>query len=131
MDWEKLTDDATIANDAELWRRIPPVWVVPDKNAECMRVSSAAFANSRNGSPTSVLLATIVRETGRTDADVLAHFEGFALASLTAGQARECKQEVARNPLPDEPAHAYVIGKKTKGAKKCLARSAKWVISPE
>ena len=131
MDWERLTDDATILNDAELWRRIHPGWVVPDESADRMRVSSAAFANSRNGSPTSVLLATIVRETGRTDADVLAHFEGFALASLTAGQGRECKQEVARNPLPDEPAHAFVLGKKTKLAKRCLARSAVWVISPE
>ena len=131
MDWERLTDDATIPNDAELWRRIHPEWVVPDENADGMRVSSAAFDNSRDGSPTSVLLATIVRETGRTDADVLAHFEGFALASLTAGQARECSQEVARDPRPEEPAHAYVLGKKTQGAKKCLARSAKWVISPE
>ena len=133
MDWEKLTDDATIANDAELWRRIHPDWVVPDENTDRMRVSSAAFDNSPDGSPTSVWLATIVRETGRSDADVLGRFEGegYRLASLTAGQARECKQRIARNPLPDEPAHAFLVGKKTKGAKKCLARIAKWVISPE
>ena len=131
MDWEGLTDDGTIPTDAELWRRIHPDWVVRDENVDALRVSSAAFDNSRDGSPTSVLLATIVRETGRTDFDVLATFEGYALASLTAGQARVCDHGVARDPLLDEPAHAFVFGTKTKKAKRCLARSAEWVVSPE
>lgn len=131
MDWERLTDDAAIPKGAELWRRIHPTWVVRDDNVDALRVSSAAFDNSRDGSPTSVLLAKIVRETGRTDFDVLATFEGYALASLTAGQARECHQGVARDPMPDEPAHAFVFGTKTKTAKRCLARSAEWVIPPE
>lgn len=131
MDWEGLTDDAAIPTDAELWRRIHPNWVVRDDNADAIRVSSAAFDNSRDGSPTSVLLAEIVRETGRSDMDVLSAFEGYALASLTAGKARGCDQGVARDPLPDEPAHAFILGTKTKRAKRCLARSAEWVVSPE
>ncbi len=131
MDWEGLTDDATVSEDAELWRRIPPVWAVRDENAGGVRVSSAAFDNSRDGSPTSVLFAAIVLEGGRRDMDVLARFDGYALVSLTAGQARQCNQGVARDPLPDEPAHAYVFGPKSKQNKRCLARHAVWVIYPE
>ena len=72
----------------------------------------------------------IVWETGRTDVDVLSGFEGYSLASLTAGQARSCDQGVARDPLQDEPAHAFLFGKKTKTSKRCIARSTEWVISP-
>jgi len=127
---QRLVDDATITNDAELWRRIHPTWVVHDENTEGVRVSSAAFDNSPDGSPTSVLLADTVRETDRTAENVIAGLGGYALASITAGQARDCKQGVARNPLPNEPAHAYVFGQKTKALKRCLARHAEWVISP-
>ncbi len=128
---EWLVDDATITNDSELWRRITPLWVVRDENAGGLRVSSAAFDDSRDGTPTSVLLATIVRETGRTDTTVLESYEGYGLASLTAGEARGCKQDVARDPLPEEPAHAFIFGVKSKANKRCLASSAVWVISPE
>lgn len=127
---ERLVDDAGITDDSELWRRVHPTWVVPDRNSGSMRVSSAAFDNSPDGSPTSVLLADLVRETGRTADDVIAGFDGYALASITAGQARDCEQGVARNALPTEPAHAYVFGRKTKILKRCLAQHAEWVISP-
>lgn len=127
---ERLVDDATIGNDAELWRRIHPQWVVPDGNTGSVRVSSAAFDNSPDGSPTSVLLAGLVRQTDRGAEDVIAGFDGYFLAALTAGQARDCQQGVARNPLEDEPAHAYVFGQKTKPLKRCLARHATWVIAP-
>ena len=127
---ETLVDDATITKDSELWRRIHPTWVVPDQNAGNMRVSSAAFDDSPDGSPTSVLLADLVRETGRTADDVIAEFDGYALASITAGQVRDCEQGVARDALPNEPAHAYVFGLKTRYLKRCLARHAEWVISP-
>jgi len=127
---ECLEDDATIVDASELWRRIHPGWVVPDENTGGMRASSAAFDNSPDGSPTSVLLADIVRGTGRTPGDVIAEFDGYALSSITAGQARGCKQGIARDPLPSEPAHAHVFGRKTKAAKRCLAGHARWVIEP-
>jgi len=128
---ERFTDDTTIADDSELWRRIHPTWVVFDGNTGTWQVSSAAFDDSKNGSPTSVLLADLVRESGRTAQDVIANYSGYSLASITAGEARGCGQGVARNALPDEPAHAYVFGQKTKAAERCLARHAKWVIAPQ
>lgn len=127
---EGLVDDATIADDSELWRRIHPDWIVPNQNIHGLRVSSAAFDNSKDGSPTSVLMADLVQETGRDAQNVLAGFEGYALASITAGQARHCNQGVARDPLPEEPAHAYIFGEKKKTIKRCLAQHAEWVVSP-
>lgn len=121
------SDDHTIVDDAVLWRRIHPRWVVPDED-QGSRISSAAFDDSRDGSPTSVLLADVVTETGRSATDVLSGLEGYGLASLTAGAARSCHQGVARDPVEDEPAHAIVFGNKSTGNRRCLARSTIWVI---
>jgi hypothetical protein len=63
----------------------------------------------------------------------LAGTEGFALAAVTAGLARECGQGIARDPLPDQPAHALVFaqrGTKTKSVMRRLAKAARWVIEP-
>jgi hypothetical protein len=78
----------------------------------------------------SVVLAEVIAEMGRAPADVLAGCDGFALAMITAGLARECKHGVAREPLPEEPAHAIVFGKKTKPVIRKLATGARWVIPP-
>jgi hypothetical protein len=37
---------------------------------------------------------------------------------------------IARDPLPDEPAHALVFGKKTKAVKSRLAKGSSWVVPP-
>ena len=127
---QSYADDPTIADDAALWRRIHPEWAVPDENRGGLRVSSAAFANSRDGSPTSILIAETVASSGRGPEDVLQAFDRYGLASLRAGQARGCGQRVARDPLPDEAAHGLIVGDKTRWAKRCLAAAAVWVISP-
>jgi hypothetical protein len=126
-----LVDDPAITNDESLWRRIHPDWVVPDQNRGGVRVSSAAFDDSHDGSPLSVLLAGVVRATGRGPENVLVGFLGYALASITAGDARTCGQGVAPTPRSDEPAHASVFGPKTKPIKRQLAKAARWVITPE
>lgn len=123
-------DDVAIPDSAVLWRRIPPAWVVPDENHGGRRVTSAAFDDSRDGSPLSVLLAYVVFETDRGPENVLCGFAGYGLASITAGDARRCDQGVMATPLPDEPAHASVFGRKTKAIRKRLADGARWVIAP-
>jgi hypothetical protein len=124
------SDDPTIHDEAELWRRIPPWHFVKDENVGQVRPSKAAFDNHQNGSPMSVVLADVVTESGRDPSAVLAGHEGFALAAITAGLARQCEQGVARGPLSDEPAHAVVFGKKTDGVKKRLARGSRWIVPP-
>lgn len=132
MEGGSYVDDCTILDEAELWRRIPLNcnWIVQDDNMGTLRVSSAAFNDSRDGSPLSVQLADVVTESGRTAEDVLAAYPGYTMAAITAGNARSNKQGVARTPTPDEPAHASVFGKKTGAVKSGLAKSARWVIPP-
>ncbi len=123
-------DDLTIKNEAPLWRRVPPHHFVFDDNRGTWRPSSAAFDDHPNGTPMSVVLGEDVAAASRTADSVLAGHEGFGLVSLPAGLARENRQGIVRRPLPDEPAHAEVFGKKTRGVRKALAKGSKWIVPP-
>lgn len=124
----EYTDDSTIQNNDELWRRIPPWHLVPDEKLSQRRISSAAFDDSPDGSPMSVVLAN---ESRGPNSVLRGHEEGFTLASITAGLARECSQGVARKPLTEEPAHAVVFGRKTDRVRRRFAKEAKWIIPPK
>lgn len=124
-------DDPTIANEAELWRRIPPRHFVFDENLGQVRPSSAAFDNHPDGSPMSVLLAGAVRAQSRAERDVLSGHDGFGLAAITAGLARRCDQGVAREPVPNEPVHAVVFGRKPKSIRRKLAKGSRWAVRPD
>jgi hypothetical protein len=125
-----VTDDPTISDDARLWRRIPRWHFVFDENLRRWRPSSAAFADSDEGGSMSVGLAGLVSEAGREAASVLSGLEGYGLAEITAGLVRRCGQSVVRDPLPEEPAHALVVGNKTRAVQRKLAREAIWVVPP-
>lgn len=121
-------DDPSIENSAPLWRRIGPQWVVKDENRGEFRPSSAAFHDHKD-SPMSVLVEAIVRATQRTHEDVLEGFDGYSLCAFTAGAARDLGQRVATRPeVPEEPAHAFVVGKKTGRVSRELSRASRWVI---
>lgn len=126
----ELVDDMSIPDEASLWCRVPPRHFVHDDNLGRVRPSKAAFDDHPNGSPMSVVLADVVIESGRRPTDILAGHDGFALAAITAGLVRSKQQGIARNPLPAEPAHALVFGRKTGSVKKALAKGSQWVIEP-
>jgi hypothetical protein len=126
MAFDDYTDDPTIPDDAELWRRIPPWHFVDDGNLGQIRPSSAAFEDDPSGSPMSVILGGEAGDLQRA----LAGHEGFALASITAALARGLGLGVARNPRPDEPAHAVVFGRKNKRISRRLAMGCRWIVPP-
>jgi hypothetical protein len=107
-------DDPSIRNCGELWRRVHQTQFVLDKNLGRVRPSSAAFNDSSDRTPMSVLRARIVMATGRDEYSVLRNYPGYALVAFTARLARQLGQGVEPNPLPDEPAHTYVFGDKKK-----------------
>ena len=123
-------DDPSILDSAALWRRIPPRHIVLDKNHGGKRISKAAFEDHPDGSPMSVFLADEVLASGRDAQSIVAGFENFCLAAVTAGLARSLNQGISRKPLDDEPAHAEVFGKKTDSVRKRFAQRAVWVIGP-
>ncbi|GAB4135358.1 MAG: hypothetical protein Tsb009_01510 [Planctomycetaceae bacterium] len=125
-----LIDDSSIPDEAILWRRIPPNWVVFDQKTNQLRPSSQSFDNHRDGSGMSVVLANEVIANGRSEENVLEGHEGFGLVAINAGLARKLNQKIVRDPLPDEPAHMEICGDKTKGVKKAFARAAVWIVKP-
>ena len=76
----------------------------------------------------SVVLGDEVLARGRTPGSILAGHHGFGLVSFLAGLARSLEQGVMRKPLPDEPAHAEVFGKKTKRVQRAFAKNCNWVV---
>jgi uncharacterized OsmC-like protein len=131
---EHFPDDPSVTDETDLLRRIPPWHLVKDKNSGAIRISSAAFEDDDEHDPMSVYLASILSANQRDASSVLIGHEGFALASITAGLAREKRQTVHPDPLAHESSHAVVCGDKRSGGNKCakkvFAKSAKWIISP-
>ena len=128
---DRFRDDPTIADSENLWRRIHPDWVVPDANSGALRLSSAAFDNDSKGGPMSILIESIMLSTARSYEAAIIGFEGYYLAAVTAGQVRTLDQGVAKDPEPDEPAHAVVLGSKTRSVRRRLAKVARWLIPPQ
>lgn len=127
MTCEVLQDDPSIADDAVLWRGVSRRWLVWDSNRNEARPSSAVFKTDEM----SVLLADCVQRGGRTPESVLASFDAVALVSLTAGSVRAESQVVRRDPEPDEPCHALVLGDKNRGSvAKRLLRASTLLVPP-
>ena len=131
MDYSTVVDDASISDDCNLLRRvqIKKHFIVWDHNQERWRPTSASFRDNRDGSPMSVVLQDGLDRDGRDTREVLVGFEEFGLAAITAGFAREQNQRIAREPMPDEPAHGIVIGNKKRSDKR-MAKNAQWIIAP-
>jgi hypothetical protein len=119
-------DDHTIPDNADLWRRIHPTQIIDDDNQRRTRPTPAAFTDSTNGSPMSVVIAAECDGPDR----VLAGHERYGLASFKAQVARESGLGIVRDPLPDQPAHALVFGPKSKKVQSQLAKAAEWVVLP-
>ena len=120
-----LVDDKSIPDENPLWRRIHPEHWVPGGQGN-FRLSSAAFQDHPNGSPMSVF---IVGAESSVEA-ALRGYRGFGLAEFSAGLARRLDQGIHRAPLPDQPDHGEVFGKKTHSVKKAFASNAALVQPP-
>ena len=90
-------------------------------------ISSAAFKDPE----LSVNLESVMARDGRQPADALGSYSGYGLAAITAAHARSLNQVVARDPLPEEPAHGVVYGQKKRGGIAAKLRDgAIWVVTP-
>ena len=119
-------DDPSIQSAERLWRRINPDWWKFDPQKGFYRVTSAAFNDSSDGDPMSVILASAT-----TQAEALAGFEGYGLAEFTAGLAREeCYCSVKRTPKAGAPWHVSIIGTKTDAIRKHLQKNCTIIVEP-
>jgi len=125
-DGPEYVDDLSIADGEDLWRRLPDLWVKYDDTSKTNRVTSQAFQDSTDGTPAS---ASIASEHNGPEELLQGHDE-YGIGCLTAGTARGCNQGITRHPEPDDLAHVYIFGEKTKGNKKCLAKGCSLLIVP-
>lgn len=100
--------------DAEpLYRRVHPTFVRPDGS-----LSSQAFSGEE---------MSVDRAHYSSVEESLLAYDGYGLAELVTRAARELNQEVRAAKLLLNPAHALVVGKKSKGVARRLAAVARWV----
>lgn len=108
-------DDPSIPDRSDLYRRVHPDQVVFDKNTGEFRPSSAAFKDHPNGSPMSVNLLCEMQALNVDPVEyTLRGFAAYHLAIIECGFTRSLNQAIAREPLPDNPAHGVVFGEKHK-----------------
>lgn len=101
---------STVSDDEKLYRHINPLHIKDDGT-----VTSAAFTDSE---------MSVDRAKYRELAESLESHPGWGCASFEAAFARSLKQEVISIPELLNPAHAHVVGKKTKSIARKLAKES-------
>jgi len=122
-------DDPSIPDEAFLWRRIIPHWWVKDQSTGLYRLSSEGFGDPPDGTHMSVAIRDEIVGGAAT---FLANCHGCGIAEFTAGHVRHvCHMAVAREPLPNEPWHAIVVGRKKKQRiRQSIAKGCEVVVKP-
>ncbi len=116
----------SIVGDERLLGCIPLTWVIWEEQGNAA-ISSAAFKDEE----LSINLESTMACGSRQPEDCLRSYPGYGLAAITASHARSLQQAVARDPLPEEPAHGIVYGQKKRGGIAGKLRDgAVWVVVP-
>jgi len=116
-------DDPNIPNEERLFRRIHLTHMVEGAGGRSA-VSSAAFRDIE----LSVNLEAVMQAAGREPKDSLKDHPNDLLMSLAAGVCRQNRQIVGPDPRPEEPAHGYVFGRKSKSIQRALRDAAEWIV---
>ena len=120
----KFVDDPTIPDGARLFHRVHLSFIVPGQGGE-VRISSGLF---KKKTELSVVIESVVAQTGRRPEDCLRNYPMCKLVALTAAVCRQNGQAVTRDPTPEEPAHGIVFGNKTRAIASALSLAAEWVV---
>ena len=75
-------------------------------------------------------MSVVIAREGRDPAEILVGHDGFGLVSLTVEDLASVEQVVVHDPQDDEPDHALVVGTKTQGRRREMAKASRWVIRP-
>jgi hypothetical protein len=120
--------NAPVLDDVALYRRInPTVHLVWDDNLNCRRISTGLFRDP----DLSVGLGDVLEAHQRAPETLLDSYPDQYLVAFPVSAVTEVHLTVVRDPVPDEPAHARVPGKKTQRITRALSRACKWIVKPD
>lgn len=119
-------DDLSIPQDAGLLRRIHPDQVIRDRNTGELRPSSAAFKDPN----LSVDVETLLQAAGLDWHFSVKDYSGYSLVRFVARSARDRGLAVVSAPLPNNPAHAEVVGKRALGRQTHFVMLPNGSVSP-
>jgi hypothetical protein len=112
----------------DMWRRVIPKWIVSDdRHPGGSRVSAAAFEESKDPSPCS-----LIRSTESTVEQVRKSPDN-SVGAIYASAVRAQRFKLVRHDDPNEPGHFHMVGpnEKNRGAHKKvrhrLADELRWV----
>lgn len=72
-------------------------------------------------------MSVVVRSVLETDGRTAVHVAlGKAVAEVDVATCLTLGLAIEQDPLPDEPAHAHVVGTKTKSVRRNLALASRW-----
>jgi hypothetical protein len=115
-------NDPQINDETVLWRAVPPSHVCPGEGGT-ERPESWAFRSDDNEVSSWIAAETDIQS-------LKARFHNFRIAQFTAGQARECGNIVARDPVEGDASHVVVCpnsgkssGRVTKDARRLASKS--------
>ena len=130
-------DDPAISDDARLFRRLSPEWVVPD-NGGGLKVSSQAFQDQPDGSgglAMSVFVERLLIDAGLSIQDIVVDHPGYGVGVFKASDIRAQGLGVVLAPNaadgPRGQAHAHVICHKSGSVRKAIARACAREIDPQ
>lgn len=124
-------DDATIANEELIWRRVPHNFLEFDANVQRVRPTSQAFQNTSHTNGMSAAVKTLVLLDQRCEIDFVNVVDHASLVEFTATFARSQNQRLVRKPVLEEPGHIEVVGKKSSSVRKAFVRECSdWVVAP-
>lgn len=115
-----MADDLREGLDAseELWRRVHDKQWVADSATGEKRISTAAFTD-----PELSVDRARIRQANGYDHKIT-QGDSPVVASFTVGAAIEVGQQVVSDALPDNDAHALVLGPKTGAVKRALQKAS-------
>ena len=115
-----------ILDDELVLRRVNLRETGPPDNQGRTRINSDAFIQNGLDGNVSVYLAS---ET--TPEAITREYQLHYIAQLEVGEIRAVGLDVVRDPKEGDPGHCNIVGRKTRGTARRLARTARWVAGYE
>ena len=109
-----------LADELVVLRRVVAADITTDPDGAHRPVSSAF----RQGGPDGDVSVYLASET--TPEFITRHYPGTLVSQLTIAQVRSQGLDVVRDPIPGDPGHCNIVGRKTRAVTRNLAEVSVW-----